>query len=370
MDDDILLNMIAVAVHIAVDNNNIDAVVNIPGNYYAELPQRPPSVDIEGWKRLGDPTFKKQFRMDRTLFEVLVVEVGTHMAATNRLIRQGKPIDEALMNTIWTLANPDCFRSTGGTFGVLGGSIHNQYKTMIQVLEELKSKYIRWPSALEQEVIARELYGYPGVIGCIDGSFISTYKPMDEPQRYINRHHEYSVIVHAVCDHNLLFRDIYVGEPGGVGDARTFQRSPLFQTMVTRPELMDDKHLLGDGAYPLLSQVITPYRDLGNLTQRQRHHNYYLSRTRACIERAFALLKGKWRRLKFFPCYRIEYLIDSIVASMVLHNFIILEGRAYEEDDNPIEPNINVPFNDLFEESRRLGILKREYISIELTPDY
>ncbi|KAE8745058.1 hypothetical protein FOCC_FOCC008309, partial [Frankliniella occidentalis] len=177
---------------------------------YAELPQRPPSVDIEGWKRLGDPTFKKQFRMDRTLFEVLVVEVGTHMAATNRLIRQGKPIDEALMNTIWTLANPDCFRSTGGTFGVLGGSIHNQYKTMIQVLEELKSKYIRWPSALEQEVIARELYGYPGVIGCIDGSFISTYKPMDEPQRYINRHHEYSVIVHAVCDHNLLFRDIYV----------------------------------------------------------------------------------------------------------------------------------------------------------------
>jgi hypothetical protein len=29
-----------------------------------------PQVDLEWWRRLGDPMFKSHFRMDRTLFEV------------------------------------------------------------------------------------------------------------------------------------------------------------------------------------------------------------------------------------------------------------------------------------------------------------
>lgn len=48
------------------------------------------------------------------------------------------------------------------------------------------------------------------------------------------------------------------------------------------------------------------------------------------MERAFALLKGKWTRLKSFPSYCLDYVEDSIIASMILHNFTILEGDDIE----------------------------------------
>lgn len=80
----------------------------------------------------------------------------------------------------------------------------------------------------------------------------------------------------------------------------------------------------------LILQLMIPYRNDGQLTPRMRTHNYYLSRCRSIIERSFALLKGKWRRLKYFPNYCVEYAVDHIIACVVLHNFIILEGNAYE----------------------------------------
>ena len=85
-------------------------------------------------------------------------------------------------------------------------------------------------------------------------------------------------------------------------------------------------------------QLLTPHRDYGNLTNRQRNHNYTLSRCRATLERAFALLKGKWRRLKNFPHECLDYMLDTIMASVVVHNFIILEGEEYEVNQAPFLP--------------------------------
>ncbi|GJQ79865.1 hypothetical protein Trydic_g18313 [Trypoxylus dichotomus] len=43
----------------------------------------------------------------------------------------------------------------------------------------------------------------------------------------------------------------------------------------------DNMHLVGDSAYPLLPNIMVPFRDNGHLTRRQ------------------VRLKGKWRRLKY-----------------------------------------------------------------------
>ncbi|XP_026286077.1 uncharacterized protein LOC113211807 [Frankliniella occidentalis] len=329
-------------------------------------------MNIAYWKRLGDPTFKQHFRMDRGPFESLVVVVGRHMSDNGLLQRQGMPIDEALMMTLWALATPDSFRSTAVTFRKKGrGSVHNQYRTMIKVLCDLRQKYIQWPSRWEKQVIARnfyDMYGYPSVLGCIDGTHIRMTAPLEQPQRYVNRHHDYSVLVQAVCDHRLLFRDIFVGQPGAVGDVRMFQRSPLGIQLFRRLDLTDDLHILGDGAYPLSSKLLVPYRDYGNLTQRQRFHNYHLSRCRATIERAFALLKQKWRRLKFFPSLSIEYANMHIVACMVLHNFIILEEQYEDFEDEPDMVPDDVTDQQLAQQEREEGILKRNYIAALLHP--
>jgi len=71
----------------------------------------------------------------------------------------------------------------------------------------------------------------------------------------VNRHHSYSILVQAVCDDELLFRDVYVGQPGSMGDARMFERSPLSDNLLSNPHLILDEHLLGDGAYLLTKHV-------------------------------------------------------------------------------------------------------------------
>lgn len=88
---------------------------------------------------------------------------------------------------------------------------------MIELLRELAPRYIKWPDEREREDIKtsfEEKYGYVGVVGCIDGVNIDVTAPLENPQQFVNRHDQYSMLVQAVCDHNLQYRDVYVGEAG------------------------------------------------------------------------------------------------------------------------------------------------------------
>lgn len=77
------------------------------------------------------------------------------------------------------------------------------------------------------KLIFEERYGYPGCIGCIDGVHIDITAPLENPQSYVNRHHNYSILVQAVCDDKMLYRDVYCGNPGAIGDVRNFENSDL-----------------------------------------------------------------------------------------------------------------------------------------------
>ncbi|XP_052778539.1 putative nuclease HARBI1 [Mya arenaria] len=71
------------------------------------------------------------------------------------------------------------------------------------------------------------MQGFPGIIGAVDGSHIPIRTPTEYPENYINRKGFPSVILQAVCDHNMRFIDIYCGWPGSVHDARVLRNSPL-----------------------------------------------------------------------------------------------------------------------------------------------
>lgn len=189
----------------------------------------------------------------------LVVVFGDHLREKGRLKRLRTPLDVCLMQGLWVLFNPDTHRSASSQFGVTDGVEFHHYKIVIEALRELRTRYILWPCEAERDIIKTEFerrYGYPGVVGCIDGTPVNITAPLDQPQRYVDRHHNYAILVQAVADHNMLFRDVYVGQPGSVGDNRTYARSPLSNNLLRRPELLrPDEHLLGDGAYTLTDQV-------------------------------------------------------------------------------------------------------------------
>jgi hypothetical protein len=52
----------------------------------------------------------------------------------------------------------------------------------------------------------------------------------------------------AVCDHRLMFRDVFEGWPGSAHDGRVTKKSPLSQSPLEN-SLPEDLHLLGYSAY-------------------------------------------------------------------------------------------------------------------------
>ncbi|KAF2887760.1 hypothetical protein ILUMI_18414 [Ignelater luminosus] len=114
--------------------------------------------------------------------------------------------------------------------------------------------------------------GLPGVVGAI-----IIKQPVNNAVDFYNRNNQHSIILQGVCDDHKIFTVVFIGMPGRVHDARVFQNSRLFEQLTGNPALLPPKqHLIGVAAYPLMK----PFRE-------------------NVIERAFGLLKGKWRRLKY-----------------------------------------------------------------------
>ena len=59
------------------------------------------------------------------------------------------------------------------------------------------------------------------------------------------------------------------------------------------------------------------------------------------VERAFGMLKARFRRIKFFSEYRnIEFITNIIIAAYILHNLCIDENDDFqiknEENDDHV----------------------------------
>jgi hypothetical protein len=68
--------------------------------------------------------------------------------------------------------------------------------------------------------------------------------------------------------------------------------------------------------------------------------NYAHSSLRNVIERAFGVLKMKWRILLDIPCYRPETQTQIICACFALHNFIRMNGD-FDSHFALVDNNIN-----------------------------
>lgn len=133
----------------------------------------------------------------------------------------------------------------------------------------------------------------------------------------------------------MKFIDVFVGICGSVHDARVWQLSDIKNMMDHDMERYFPQHchLLADSAYPLSYNMLTPYRDNGHLNYMQRNYNTKLSKTRIIIERTFAMLKGRFRKLNHVYMYNTEMISLLVLACCVLHNICIdIEDEPFLED--------------------------------------
>ncbi len=229
------------------------------------------------------------------------------------------------------------------------------------LVEKMMPKYIKWPNSEAQEHTAdffEDTYGFEGMVGCINGMHIPVHKPLYCAQDYYTRKQVYAIQVQAVCDERLMFTHIFAGFCGGSYDSYVLQNSQLFldhradiKKWFSEPEY----HLVGDCTYPLLSYLLKPFPEKEGISRSKRMYNKSLSGCRHTIERAFGLLKNKWKILVCPFAHDTEKTILITVACCVLHNFCIMHGGFADVYDFLTHPAISVS-SSMLEESGSKGI--------------
>jgi len=282
----------------------------------------------------------RTFRLSERAVEIITALVKAGIKRRHTAYMRGKAgVD--LRKQVLILLYFMCSQSTeyqiAQIFGVSDSTVCKCIEHLINILyEDCRSALIRWPS---RDRIAQVVQAFKskrdidGVIGALDGCHIAIACPGDNAADYVNRKGFYSVILQAVCDNNLYFTDVYIGWPGSVHDARVYRNSPLCELLETDAASLcpGGLFLLGDAAYPLSSVLMTPIKDTGTLTHVETYYNFCHSSTRMAIERAFGLLKGRFRRLKFVNVAKSDKRVRLITVACMLHNVCLLAQSDTEE---------------------------------------
>jgi hypothetical protein len=310
----------------------------------------------------NDAQFREAFAIQRSTFDFIVNElkpVYERQNTGNVFGRKGGnraiPFEKAVALTIYRFTTTLPVRKIAQKFGVGKSTVSKVVSEVTDlIVTHLQPRYIRWPSPAEQSVInARfeELRCIPGIVGAVDGTHIpiQLLKKTDSID-YYNRKGFYSIVLQAICDDQLYFRDVYVGWPGCCNDARVWRNSTIYEKakreillpVGERKIFAQDNFLLGDGGYSLNSFLMVPYTITPDMKFIKKLFNFAHSSSRMVIERAFGKLKNRFRLLAKnlnFSSYKMNNKV--VVACCVLHNMCLKMGDDIYEDNPDPEPVFN-----------------------------
>lgn len=214
-------------------------------------------------------------------------------------------------------------------------TLSDAFFRIINALCEISETIIKWPTPAERNVSKGKFKiksKLDNIVGAIDGTFIPMKAPKDQVRAYTNRKSYTSVTLQAICDHEMKFIDCFIGYPSSVGDARIFKNSDIYEDIVNSPSDFFDINecILRDKAYPVTSWCIPPFINRHRLTESQILFNSIHASLRSVIERAFALLFGRFRRLRFLDMNLLECIPATVLAACVLHNIALKFDGPFE----------------------------------------
>lgn len=300
-----------------------------------------------------DILWKPNFGMERETFEELSRIFRGDLMKQETRMRKPVSLEKRIAVGLWRLSTVNSYRSCGLQFG-LGKSTA---KVICQEFEEAlcrkKDLFIRFPyTADEVQAVMNDFeeeYHFPQIVGAVDGCLIEINAPPENKEDYFNRKQYYSINLRGIVNPQLHFQHIAVGFPGSIHDSRVLRLSGIFnlaenEEILTAPTRMVNRvqlrpMLVSDSAYPLKNWLLKPFSNRGHLSHQKKRFNAKLSAMRSVVERAFGMLKGRWRAL----LKRIEQdhtsVQRTVTAACVLHNFCLLHGDTFDDDENRSPPD-------------------------------
>ncbi len=226
-----------------------------------------------------------------------------------------------LLFLFW-LGHAASFRVVSRTFDIPKSSVHVIVHRVSNAIIRILRTVIAFPTGDDLVAVGEGfalLAGSPAfssAVGAIDGCHIRLKPPATTAQCYLNRKLFHSIQLQAITDHLGKFIDVFVGYPGSVHDARVLRNSPVYTGGLYPPA---GKCILGDGGYPCLSApicLITPYREPVQNPLQARFNSKH-SRARNIVERAFGMMKTRWRSVFFKAMEVSPSFVPEVIACCV-----------------------------------------------------
>ena len=296
---------------------------------------------------LDESEWKDNLRMSREDFMALVDKLQPYLSPDSESFRKDTiPLEKKIGMTIYYLKDQGSLRMTANLFGIanstLSVTIHRVCNAINVVLGPELIKFPSTKEEIERVTSAFEAkFGFPHVVGCIDGTHIPIKQTTGNPHDYFCYKMKYSLNVQAICNEKGLFTDVDFSWPGSVHDARVFANSDVnrkFQEKLLPAvyrELIPGRFpvppiLLGDPAYPLLSNLMKEHTHCS--TNEEVVFNGMLRSARNQIECAYGRLKARWRILNRPLDVNIDHVPGVIYACFVLHNYCELRKAHINEE--------------------------------------
>jgi hypothetical protein len=158
-----------------------------------------------------------------------------------------------------------------------------------------------------------KLQGLPNCCGAIDTTHIlmcSSAQPNSNV--WLDGENRNSMVLQAIVDPDMRFRDIVSGWPGSLDDSCILRTSGFYKVcekgtrLEGQMELPGDgegagsvvrEYIIGDTSYPLLPWLMTPYQGR-DLSPAKAEFNRRHSAARMVVHGAMARLKERWQVLK------------------------------------------------------------------------
>ncbi|CAF3550803.1 unnamed protein product [Rotaria socialis] len=311
---------------------------------------------LEWWTeivpKMDDKQFKENFRLERSTVSLLIKHVGPLLKKNETQLRSAIPVEKRICCALYNLGSESELRTIGHLFGIgksTAGEILHEFRAT--VVDSFFYRLVKFP--VTNEEIKRTVDGflnkfdYPMCLGALDGTHISIKPPQGLELDYYNYKKFHSIIMLATVDSNLLFTYVNVGAPGRCNDTYVYSKCQLYD--VVQGDIYSkyymkvnntsvQTHLIADSAFPLDRTLMKPYAIQPDMPKENATFNYRLSRCRSTVERAFGILKNRFRCLKKKMEFHMDNTTNIIKTLVVLHNLCIFTGDNPEVDWDILVP--------------------------------
>ncbi|KAG6433465.1 hypothetical protein SASPL_105079 [Salvia splendens] len=294
--------------------------------------------------------FRSTFKVSRKTFDYICSLVKENMMAkTHFAFTNGKPmmLSDQVALALVRLGSGNSLASIGESFGAHHSTVSQVTWRFVEAIEEKGLCHLQWPSTESEMTRIKHKFeiirGLPNCCGAIDTTHITMLLTSSdqEADTWLDHKLNHSMILQAIVDPDLRFRNIVTGCPGKMTDSSVLQSSSFFKqcqkgeklngkTTHLSEETELTEYIVGDFGFPLLPWLVTPYqgKEVSNqgkeLSKVEANFNKRLLATQTVAERALAKLKGVWKMIhgEMWRPDR-QKLPRFILVCCILHNIVI-----------------------------------------------